>query len=212
MGFSSSLPNKFSKGSGFSSAFLLLGIASFFCGGSIIFTGCVSTVRIPENKSSDTKSNHDKARYPGIDTDNSERPADKNSNQNGKLSGKNQNTDTDPNTPNNYNEVVKAFGLEVVSSFKGTATYYADSFQDKPTSSGELYKKSKFTAAHKDLPFNTLVRVTNLKNGKTVIVKINDRGPFVKEREIDLSYIAAKAIDMLNDGVVEVLVEILGKN
>lgn len=105
-----------------------------------------------------------------------------------------------------------SFDLKVVSSFNGKATYYADSFQNKQTASGELYKKSKYTAAHKDLPFNTLVRVTNLKNGKSVVVKINDRGPFGRDREIDLSYIAAKSLDMLNDGVVDVKVDVLSSN
>lgn len=105
-----------------------------------------------------------------------------------------------------------AFDLKVVSSFTGKATYYADGFQNKQTASGETYKKSKYTAAHKDLPFNTLVRVTNLKNGKSVVVKINDRGPFGRDREIDLSYIAAKSIDMISDGVVDVKVEVLASN
>ncbi|GJQ33807.1 MAG: hypothetical protein HBSAPP04_26460 [Ignavibacteriaceae bacterium] len=105
-----------------------------------------------------------------------------------------------------------SFDLKVVASFNGKATYYADTFQNRQTASGETYKKSKYTAAHKDLPFNTLVRVTNLKNGKSVVVKINDRGPFGRDREIDLSYIAAKSIDMISDGVVEVKVEVLASN
>ncbi|GAB1443318.1 hypothetical protein MASR2M39_21580 [Ignavibacteriales bacterium] len=105
-----------------------------------------------------------------------------------------------------------AFDLTVVSSFTGNATYYADKFQNQKTASGETYKKNKFTAAHKDLPFNTLVKVTNLKNGLSVVVKINDRGPFGSNREIDLSYIAAKSIGMINDGVVQVKIDVLQRN
>lgn len=113
---------------------------------------------------------------------------------------------------NNPESNPASFDLKVVSTFTGKATYYADKFQNQKTASGEVYKKSKFTAAHKDLPFNTLVKVTNLKNGKSVVVKINDRGPFGRDREIDLSYIAAKSIDMIADGVVDVKVDILGNN
>lgn len=109
-------------------------------------------------------------------------------------------------------EETSLFDLTVVSSFNGKATYYADKFQNQKTASGEIYKKHKFTAAHKDLPFNTLVKVTNLKNGLSVVVKINDRGPFGNDREIDLSYIAAKSIGMLNDGVVEVKIDVLQRN
>lgn len=105
-----------------------------------------------------------------------------------------------------------SFDLTVVSSFNGKATYYADKFQNQKTASGETYKKNKFTAAHKDLPFNTLVKVTNLKNGLSVVVKINDRGPFGNDREIDLSYIAAKSIGMIKDGVVDVKIDVLHRN
>ena len=69
----------------------------------------------------------------------------------------------------------------------GKASYYAKKFQSKKTASGELYDKAKMTAAHKKLPFGTIVKVTNKKNKKSVIVKINDRGPFVKGRIVDLS-------------------------
>ncbi len=117
----------------------------------------------------------------------------------------------DTGTQPNY-DPTGSFDLKVVSSFDGKATYYADTFQNRQTASGEIYKKSKYTAAHKDLPFNTLVRVTNLKNGRSVVVKINDRGPFGRDREIDLSYIAAKSIDMINDGVIDVRIEVLASN
>ena len=92
---------------------------------------------------------------------------------------------------------------------EGNASWYGPKFAGKPTSNGELFNPEALTAAHPDLPFNTLVKVTNIKNGKTVIVRINDRGPFVKGRIIDLSQAAARSIDMTTDGVVRVRLEIL---
>jgi rare lipoprotein A len=86
----------------------------------------------------------------------------------------------------------------------GKASYYAGQFIGRKTASGEIFRKHKRTAASKTLPFGTVVRVKNLKNGKTVKVKINDRGPFVAGRIIDLSWKAARKIDMLEDGVVPV--------
>ncbi len=92
----------------------------------------------------------------------------------------------------------------------GKATYYADKYHGRTTASGELYDKKKLTAAHRTLPFGTKVKVTNLANKKSVVVTINDRGPFGKqERIIDLSRAAAEKIDMIEAGVVEVTVEIL---
>lgn len=86
----------------------------------------------------------------------------------------------------------------------GKASYYADKFEGRKTSNGEIFKQRKKTAAHRTLPFGTKVTVTNLTNGRTVKVRINDRGPFVKGRMIDLSKKAAKKIDMVNAGVVNV--------
>jgi len=91
----------------------------------------------------------------------------------------------------------------------GTASYYAMKFQSKKTASGELYDKAKKTAAHKKLPFGTIVKVTNIKNRKNVIVKINDRGPFVKGRIIDLSNSAFSRIANLDAGVIEVKIEVI---
>jgi len=91
----------------------------------------------------------------------------------------------------------------------GLASYYGREFDGKPTSSGETYHASHLTAAHRTLPFNTIVRVTNLSNGKKVIVRINDRGPFVRGRIIDLSLAAAKRLDMIEAGVVRVRVEVV---
>lgn len=89
----------------------------------------------------------------------------------------------------------------------GYASYYADKFEGRKTASGEAFHQSAFTAAHKHLPFGTQVRVINLANQKSVIVRINDRGPFVKGRVIDLSKNAAKSLDMLRNGVVKVKIE-----
>ena len=92
----------------------------------------------------------------------------------------------------------------------GMASYYADKFQGRPTASGERFDNGKLTAAHRTLPFGTRVRVTNLANGRSVTVRVNDRGPFVKGRIVDLSVAAAKRIDMVRAGVVRVRVEPIG--
>ena len=92
---------------------------------------------------------------------------------------------------------------------QGNASYYADELHGKKTASGEKYDKTKFTAAHRKLEFGTRVRVTNLYNDRSVIVKINDRGPYADNRLIDLSYAAAEKLGMLKSGVVPVLVEVL---
>ena len=86
----------------------------------------------------------------------------------------------------------------------GKASYYADKFDGRKTANGEIFDQSKITAAHKTLPFGTSVTVKNLSNGKTVKVRINDRGPFVAGRIIDLSKKAAKKIDLINAGVAKV--------
>ena len=88
----------------------------------------------------------------------------------------------------------------------GVASYYADRFHGRRTASGERYDRNAFTAAHRRLPFGTHVQVINLDNGNTVDVRINDRGPFVKGRVIDLSHAAAKKLGMLRKGVVKVRV------
>ena len=92
----------------------------------------------------------------------------------------------------------------------GYASWYGGKFQGRRTASGEIFDTSQLTAAHKTLPFGSLVKVTNLKNGETVEVKINDRGPFVEGRIIDLSMAAAQAIHLLGDGVGRVTIEVTG--
>jgi rare lipoprotein A len=86
----------------------------------------------------------------------------------------------------------------------GKASYYAREAHGKATASGEKFNMNAYTAAHKTLPFGTKVRVTNLTNKKSVVVRINDRGPFVAGRIIDLSYAAARKIKMLDAGVANV--------
>ena len=95
------------------------------------------------------------------------------------------------------------------TQFKGLASYYHDKFVGRQTASGEIFNQKLYTAAHKELPFGTLVRVTRTSNGKTVTVRINDRGPFVAGRIIDLTYTAALELDLIKDGVAEVIIEIL---
>jgi rare lipoprotein A len=91
----------------------------------------------------------------------------------------------------------------------GVASWYGEDFHGKKTSSREVYDMNDLTAAHNTLPFGSTVMVTNLNNGKSVVVRINDRGPFVKNRVIDLSYAAAKAIDMIGSGTAPVRIEVL---
>ncbi len=89
------------------------------------------------------------------------------------------------------------------------ATFYSRCFNGRRTSSGERYDRLDFTCAHKTLPFNTLLKVTNPKNNKSVVVRVNDRGPFRRHRQLDLSYAAAKEIDMVRAGVMSLLVQII---
>jgi len=91
----------------------------------------------------------------------------------------------------------------------GKASYYADKFEGRPTASGEKYKHSKLTAAHKTLPFGTKVKVTNLSNNQSVEVVINDRGPYVEGRVIDLSKSAAEKLGFVNLGLADVQIEVL---
>lgn len=96
-------------------------------------------------------------------------------------------------------------GREIVET--GKASYYNDKYEGRKTSSGEVFEQSKSTAAHKTLPFGTKVTVKNLKNGKTVTVRINDRGPFVAGRIIDLSKSSAQKIDLVQAGVGSVQIK-----
>jgi rare lipoprotein A len=93
--------------------------------------------------------------------------------------------------------------------FHGRASYYGDFFHGRRTASGERFDIRKFTAAHRTLPFGTRVKVTNLHNNKSVILRINDRGPHVKSRIIDLSKAAAKTIDLMRYGAARVSIEVV---
>jgi rare lipoprotein A len=95
---------------------------------------------------------------------------------------------------------------------EGNASWYGPTFHGKRASNGEVYDMNKLTAAHRTMAFNTMVRVTNLTNGKSVVVRITDRGPFVENRIIDLSKAAAQAIDSIGPGVVPVRVEVVSGN
>ena len=91
----------------------------------------------------------------------------------------------------------------------GIASYYAQEFDGRPTANGEMYDMHKLTAAHRTLPFNSLVRVTNQQTGESVVVRINDRGPFKKDRVIDLSLAAAQQIGLIAPGTGPVRLDVL---
>ena len=88
-------------------------------------------------------------------------------------------------------------------------SFYGTKFHGKPTSSGEVFDMNKLTCAHKSLPFNTILKVTNEDNGKSVVVRVNDRGPFIEGRDLDLSYAAAREIGLIGVGVKQLKIEIL---
>lgn len=89
------------------------------------------------------------------------------------------------------------------------ASFYGGKFHGRKTASGERFDKNALTCAHKSLPFDTVLIVTNPKNGKSVTVRVNDRGPFIRGRDVDLSYAAAKEIGMIQAGVIPVEVVII---
>jgi rare lipoprotein A len=89
----------------------------------------------------------------------------------------------------------------------GKASWYGPRFHGKTTASGERFDQNKLTAAHRELPLGTRITVTNLENGKTVRVEINDRGPYKRGRVLDLSKAAARRLGMVDDGVVQVRIE-----
>jgi len=89
----------------------------------------------------------------------------------------------------------------------GVASYYAAKFENRKTAAGERFKSDGFTAAHRTLPLGTMVRVTNLENHRSVVVRINDRGPFTRKRIIDLSPAAARALGIRDQGLMRVRVD-----
>lgn len=114
-------------------------------------------------------------------------------------------TDSENYEQNNYDEK----GLIFIE--QGIASYYADEYHGKKTASGEIYNMNDLTAAHPHLPFGVKLLVRNLKNNKSVVVRVNDRMPQFKGRVIDLSLAAAKKIEMIADGTVEVRIYKVGK-
>jgi rare lipoprotein A len=103
-------------------------------------------------------------------------------------------------------------GLWLTAQEFGYASYYSDDFNGSETAYGEIYDRNKLTAAHKMHPLGTRLRVTRLDNKKSVIVRVNDRGPYLKGRVVELSFAAARQVDMLKDGQVEVKVEVIGQD
>lgn len=101
-------------------------------------------------------------------------------------------------------------GPEPVASVQtGLASYYAHRYDGRPTASGETYDEDALTAAHRTLPFGTRIRVTNTRNGRRIVLRVNDRGPFVEGRIVDVSARAARELDFVRDGVVPVRLEVL---
>jgi rare lipoprotein A len=92
---------------------------------------------------------------------------------------------------------------------RGIASWYGSDFQGRPTANGEIYDMYRHTAAHRTMPLGTTVRVTNVTNGKETVLRINDRGPFVAGRVIDLSYAGAVDLDMVGDGTAPVRIEVV---
>lgn len=109
-------------------------------------------------------------------------------------------------------DMASAVGRGVVTVFEeGLVSWYGAAFHSKPTASGERFDSGELTMAHPSLPFGTRVKVTNLRNGRSVVVRVNDRGPFVGTRIADLSQAAANQIGMLRRGIVRARIEILGE-
>ena len=105
-----------------------------------------------------------------------------------------------------------SLGFADVLKSNAEASYYAEKYHGRKTASGEIFNMNAFTCAHKTLPFGTVLRVTNLSNNKSVDVRVNDRGPFVKGREIDVSKAAAQKLGMIKTGTARVKIEILSAN
>ncbi len=101
--------------------------------------------------------------------------------------------------------------IQLAQSYNGKASWYGGKFHGRTTASGEIYNSNAMTAAHRSLPFGTKVKVTNLDNGSSVVLRINDRGPFIKGRIIDVSAGAARSLGMIQSGIANVRVEVLAK-
>jgi rare lipoprotein A len=102
--------------------------------------------------------------------------------------------------------------LDIGMKERGIASWYGDDFHGWVTASGEMYDMHRLTAAHRTLPLGTIVRVTNVVNGRHVVIRVNDRGPYVNGRILDVSYAAAKRLDMLRDGISAIQLEVVGQH
>ena len=116
-------------------------------------------------------------------------------------------TDTEISPVNDANNSVNESIVDYTDKGSMIASWYGPKFHGKLTANGEIYDQMAFTAAHKKLKFGTLLRLTNLRNDKSVIVRINDRGPYIPGRNIDLSKASAIALGMMHRGVIKIKVE-----
>jgi len=108
-----------------------------------------------------------------------------------------------------FEQKIPTYTVPLASTYQGQASFYGPGFYGNRTANGEVYRPGTMTAAHPSLPFGTRVRVTNLNNGRSTVVRINDRGPYVGGRIIDLSETAADSIGMIHSGVAPVKIQIL---
>ncbi len=106
-------------------------------------------------------------------------------------------------------DIASAIGRGIQTVQEGVVSWYGAQFHDRKTASGERFDSAALTMAHPSLPFGTRVRVTNLRNGRSVVVRVNDRGPFVGKRIADLSQAAASEIGMMHRGVARARIEVL---
>lgn len=113
-------------------------------------------------------------------------------------------------TPEQTAHPVDPAGISTANAYQvGMASYYGEQFHGKKTANGETFNMYKLTAAHRVLPLGTVVKVTNLDNGRWVVVKVNDRGPFVEGRVLDVSFAAALELEMVKSGKAKVMIELV---
>lgn len=131
------------------------------------------------------------------------------------LAKKNRSTKFEPQNSLELSDIKQTIPLRdrtsIANAFSGRASWYGPGFHGRRTASGEIFNQNALTAAHPSLRFGTRVRVTNLNNGRSITVRINDRGPYAKGRVIDLSAAAARSVGLIRSGVAPVRVDILGR-
>jgi rare lipoprotein A len=158
------------------------------------FTGCSSSVKFTaEEKANNKPKSH--SRYEGENKE-----EEKSNNNLPELSEEKKEVEQFPLTISDET---------ILESSTGVASYYAKKFHGRKTASGEKYDMNEYTAAHGRYPFNTVVKVTNLSNNKSVKVRINDRKPSLHGRLIDVSYAAAKELDFIINGIAQVQVDVI---